>query len=124
MAVKSLGPKITIIAMSLVLFLFIMFSAISLRTSGYVLPFGWSVENTATPYPNDLNAPSGYVGICDRILVKSGFPFTTLMPYDDQSGCNDQHNLTALTLDALTAMVMSVGVSWFVVTRAIKRHPK
>lgn len=122
MIVKRAGPKVTIVALSLVLF--IVCSALSLKTSGYVLPFGWRAEKTTSTSLGDLNIPSGYVAVCDRDVVEHGFPFTAMMPFDNESGCNDQYNLTAVILDVLSALVVSVGVSWFVVKTSRKRFDK
>ena len=122
MANKKIKSKIVFLVLSSLLF--VIFAGLSLKTSGYALPFGWRVEKGTSASPDGYNIQSGYLGVCDRAAVDRGFPFTALMPYDDESDCYDQYNLVAIVLDVLIALIMSIGISWLVLNSKEKIHKK
>lgn len=110
------NKKTKIAILTLCFIVFVTFVGLSLKTSGgYALPFGWSVDKSSFAPPASLNIPPDNIAVCDRTAVERGFPFTVVMPHDDESDCYDQNNLTALILDILAAMTISVGIGWFII---------
>jgi hypothetical protein len=108
---KALVAKIVT---SIVLFTAIVigFTTTSLYNHGYSLSFGWKAPRSISP-PSQLEPGEGSVfnGVCDRPLIKKGFPFSESRPSASGDSCGDDTNTIAYALNFILAGAIAVGAS-------------